>query len=350
MQPGHPQQIMARTEMKSLAIFAVIVALSSCETVHFYTQALNGQIEILRARRPNNEVTADPKTPPELRRKLAIVEKIRAFASSDLHLPGDESYGKYADLGREHVVWVLYAAPEFSMKPKTWFYPAIGELNYRGYFKEDDARAEAKRLKGQGYDVCTGGVDAYSSLGVFHDPILNTFVDYPDVDLAETIFHELTHRKVFHPGKTVYNESLANVVSEEGVKRWLRHEHRGADLKKYEQRLVRRRDFYREIDRSRGELAALYASGKSPAEMRAEKVHILKRLRNQFLELRQRWGGHGLEEWLKENINNGHLVSVDLYYLKMPMFEKLLKDCNGDLDLFYKRADKLKVEDAAKDH
>lgn len=286
---------------------------------------------------------ADPSTSPALRRKLEEVEGIRRFASEHLSLPGEKSYGKYADLGREHVVWVIYAAPEFSLEPKTWFYPAVGKLDYRGYFNEADAKALAAKLRAEKYDVCVGGVDAYSTLGWFHDPVLNTFAGYPDIDLAETIFHELLHRKVFHAGDTVFNESLANTVAEEGVRRWLRAEGRVADLGKYEERLVRRREFYREIDRAHERLKRLYASGESAAVMRRGKVAELEKLRDQFRELRRRWGGRGLDYWLEEDINNGHIVSLDLYYQQMPVFQKLLADCGGDLDLFYKKAARLKL-------
>jgi predicted aminopeptidase len=324
-------------------LLATLGPLPSCQTCRFYGQAISGQLEILRESRPNPQVCKDSATSPALRRQLAAVERIRRFASDHLSLPGSASYGKYADLKRKHVVWVLYAAPEFSLHAKTWHYPAIGEMDYRGYFREQDSVALSSQLKREGYDVFIGGVDAYSTLGWFHDPVLNTFVNYPDIDLAETIFHELTHRKVFHSGDTVFNESLANTVAEEGVKRWLQHEGRTADLRKYAERLVRRREFYREIDRSRWNLEALYASGQSAPTMRQKKVAILANLRDQFRELRRRWGGHGLESWLKEDINNGHIVSLKIYAEQMPAFEKLLKDGDGNLDLFFKKADHLRL-------
>lgn len=319
----------------------LVLGLSSCETVRFYGQAVGGQMEILRKSRPNQKVVADPTTTPLVRRQLQSVDSIRQYASEYLSLPGDESYAKYADLKRKHVVWVLYAAPEFSLEPKKWRYPAVGEMDYRGYFREEDTLEMAADLRKDGYDVCIGGVDAYSTLGWFHDPVLNTFVHYPDLDLAETIFHELSHRVVFRRGDTMFNESMANVVAEEGVKRWLTHQKRFADLKKYEGRIVRRGEFYREIDRTRHELKALYASGKPPEVMREKKKAILGKLRSQFLELRRRWGGQGLEGWLREDLNNGHIVSLNIYADMMPHFRQLMKECGGDMDLFFKRAKKV---------
>lgn len=332
--------------MRKILRFFLSVAvgiLSSCQTIHFYSQAVSGQIEILAKSRPNRSVIADPASSPKLVGQLESVDEIRGFASAHLLLPGNESYARYADLGRKHVVWVLYAAPEFSLKPKTWFYPAIGEMDYRGYFHEEDTTALAARLRADGYDVSVGGVDAYSTLGWFHDPILNTFVNYADVDLAETIFHELTHRKVFHRGDTVFNECLANFVAEEGVQRWLRFHGRETDLRKYQGRLVRRQEFYHEIGIARARLETLYAAGQSPVVMRPRKSAILEKLRDQFRELRRRWGGHGLESWLEEDLNNGHIVSLDLYFQQVPAFRKLLADCHGDLASFYPNADHLKL-------
>ncbi|MCW1885701.1 aminopeptidase [Luteolibacter flavescens] len=317
--------------------------LSSCQTLQFYTQAVGGQMEILHKSRPNGPIIASPDTDPKLRKQLVAVEGIRRFASEHLSLPGHDSYGKYADLQREHVTWTLYAAPEFSLEPKRWWYPTLGKLDYRGFFKESDAEALATELRGEGFDVQVGGVDAYSTLGWFHDPVLNTFVHSADVDLAELIFHELTHRKYFRGGATVFNESFANAVAEEGVRRWLKHEGRTADLKKFEARLIRRAEFYDRIEWTRAELEKLYASDLPPEEMRRRKSAIFADLRDRFRELRRRWGGRGLEWWLTRDINNADLVSLHTYQKHVPTFHKLLADCGGDLDVFYKRVKKLEI-------
>lgn len=300
-------------------------------------------MEIFRKSKPIDPILADPVTKPVLRKQLLAVQEIRKFASEHLGLPGDESYGRYADLGREHVVWVLYAAPEFSLEPKTWWYPTLGDLDYRGFFREKDTLALSAKLREEGYDVYTGGVDAYSTLGWFHDPVLNTFVYSADIDLAELIFHELTHRKLFRKGDTKFNESLANAVAEEGVRRWLRQTGRKADLANYEQRLIRRREFFDKIDLTRDRLKALYASDSPEESMRSRKREILADLRDHFRELRRRWGGRGLESWLKEDVNNAHLVSLITYHHHIPAFHQLLKKCDGDLDRFFKEAEDLRL-------
>lgn len=328
-----------------MILWLSLLGVPGCETVRFYHQGISGQLEIVRKSRPNPEVLTDPKTGAELKKQLESVEEIRRFAKEHLSLPGDESYGKYADLGRESVSWVLYAAPEFSLEPKRWWYPTLGKLDYRGYFREEDTTEMAEKLKAEGYDVYTGGVDAYSTLGWLHDPVLNTFVDSADIDLAELIFHELTHRKYFRNGATAFNESLANAVAEEGVIRWLAHHGRTEDLRKFRQRLVRRAQFYDQIDSTRADLAALYVSGIPEDRMRLRKKALFRELQDSFRELRRRWGGRGLEGWLTMELGNAHLVSVATYHQHLPDFRKLLADSGGDLDEFFRRVKSFKLPD-----
>jgi predicted aminopeptidase len=320
------------------------LAFAGCRTVGFYHQAAAGQWEIIRKSRPNTEVLAAPETGPALRRQLESVERIRRFASGHLSLPGHESYGSYADLGRPHVTWVLYAAPEFSLEPKTWWYPTLGRLDYRGFFREEDARALASTLRAGGLDVVTGGVDAYSTLGWFHDPVLNCFVDYPEVALAELLFHELTHRRLFRAGDTAFNEALATAYAEQGVRLWLRHEKRFRELRDYEALLIRRNDFHREIGRTRSALGQLYASGLPAVSMRPRKAALMRTLQSRCRELRRRWGGHGLESWLDGAITNAHLVSVITYHEHTPVFHRLFRQCGENPDEFFKRAARVKPQ------
>lgn len=318
-------------------VLLLVGILSSCQTVEFYSQGIRGQAEILWKSRRIDQVLADPSVGPAVKNQLVAVQGIRRFASDHLALPGDESYGTYADLGRPYVTWVLYTAPEFSLKPRTWWYPVLGELDYRGYFRESDARELAGRLEAEGYDVSVGGVDAYSTLGWFHDPVLNCFVHQSDIDLAELVFHELTHRRYFREGDTAFNEGLATAYAEDGVKRWLRHQGRLKDLLRYEELLGKREQFHRQVESTRGKLQRLYSSGLPISGMRREKQVILKRLQDQLRELRRRWGGHGLESWLTSDLNNAHLVSVSTYQDQAPVFRSLLKDCGGDPVVFFER-------------
>jgi predicted aminopeptidase len=313
-----------------------ILLLTGCGALPFYTQGIAGQMEILSKSRPNTEVIADASTPPDLRKRLLLTEELRSFASRELALPGDSSYGKYADLGRRHVVFVLYAAKEFSLEPKTWRYPVVGEMDYRGYFKEKDATAYVTKLETKGYETHLGGTDAYSTLGFFHDPVLNTFSNYPEIDFAELIFHELTHRRVFRKGETTFNESLANAVAEEGVRRWLASKGRRTELANYEERLIRRRDFYREIETTRRELSDLYASDLPATEMGKRKRAIFAKLKTRARSLQRRWGGKPLEQWLRTELTNAHLLPLITYHSEIASFRDLLAENEGDFETFFR--------------
>lgn len=321
------------------ALLFLPLLLTGCQTLHFYSQGAAGQIEILRKSRPNKKVIADAGSSGELRKKLVLAEELCAFASAELALPGNSAYHKYADLGREHVVFVLHAAPEFSLEPKKWRYPIIGELDYRGYFSKADAEAYADVLREDGYEIHLGGTNAYSTLGFFHDPLLNTFIGYPEIDFAETIFHELTHRRIFKSGDTTFNESLANVVQEEGVRKYLRAKGRRAELADYEERLVRRRDFYQEIAVTREQLTKLYASGATEEAMRAEKKRILTKLKARARALQNRWGTKALEGWLELDLTNAHLLALITYNSEMPSFRNMLEEAGGDFEVFFERVE-----------
>ena len=161
---------------RALLYCSLAALITGCSSVGYYRQAIGGQYEILAKREPIPEVIARPDTRPALREKLQLVLDIREFAERELHLKTDGHYADYADLGRRYVVWNVYAAPEFSLEPRKWWYPIVGRLKYRGFFSEKDARAYGEQLAREGYDVCVGGVDAYSTLGFFKDPVLNTFI------------------------------------------------------------------------------------------------------------------------------------------------------------------------------
>src|SRR5438477_3789439 len=176
-----------------LLVLAVALAVSGCQTLSFYGQAIQGQLSILVHERRIEKLLAEPQTPTRLKEQLQLFQHLRAFAENQLKLPVDKHYRKYVDVHRPFVVWNVEAAPEFSLEPKSWWYPLVGSLEYRGYFSKDAALKYGQSLTKRGYDVYVGGVEAYSTLGWFKDPVLNTFIFETDPELAEIIFHELGH-------------------------------------------------------------------------------------------------------------------------------------------------------------
>lgn len=322
-----------------LMLFSALVLLGSCRTVQFYSQAALGQWEMLHKARPIDEVIADPKSSAELKRKLRLVLELRTFAKEHLHLPSDKPFQDYTDLGRQHVVWVVYAAPEFSVEAKEWWYPLVGSLKYRGFFKEADAKAEGERLKAQGLDVFVGGVDAYSTLGFFADPILNTFLRRSDAELAELIFHELTHVRVFVGSDTDFNEALAIAVGEHGVHAWLRYKGDAKALREYDQHLAKDREIIQLLLRTRETLKTAYAT---KADKRVAKTRCFSAMQSDYAAIKQRWTGDSrYDRFFAVPMNNARLNTVATYYDQVPKFEKLLKDCGYDLEKFFEKVEQM---------
>lgn len=308
----------------------------SCSTVSFYQQAIGGQLELSRKSRPNDQVLADPTVAQEVKRKLLLIEELRAFAARELHLP-TKSFGKYCDLKRPYVVWVVFASPEFSVEAKTWWYPFVGSLKYRGFFDEKDAQREGDRLRKQGLDVFVGGVDAYSTLGYLRDPVLNTFLHRSDADLAELVFHELTHAKVFIPGDTDFNEAFATANAENGVRRWYRSKGDLSGLRAYEASLKKGREVIELLLRTREKLKGVYSyTYRSIETERQAKRQAFKAMLQEADQLRAKAGHSRYERAAVESWNNARLNTVATYYTMVPGFERLLKQHGGGLEDFYR--------------
>jgi predicted aminopeptidase len=329
------------------ALTVTLVAISSVGC--YLLQSAQGQLALMSKREPIARVIEKPSTPPALRAQLKEVTAIRDFATRELGLPDNGSYRSYADLGRPYVVWNVVAAPEFSVDPKEWCYPVVGCVAYRGYFSEQRARRFGTRLHSEGLDVVVGGVAAYSTLGHFNDPVLNTMMGWNDVELAAIVFHELTHQLLYVPNDSSFNEALATTVEEEGVRRWLHSQGRDADLAKH---LEQQAHYLKVIDlltATRAELREIYASGMTPDHMREKKRAAFADMRASYAALKTGWGGHApFESWFAEDLNNAHLASIATYFSCVPGFERELKAAGGDLAVFYARVRELAKLDQEK--
>ena len=293
-------------------------------------------------REPIARVIENPATPSDVKTQLEAVAQIRDFATHRLGLPDNGSYRSFADLGGPYVVWNVVAAPEFSVDPKEWCYPIVGCVAYRGYFVERRARRFADDLKRRGFDVTVGGVAAYSTLGHFDDPILNTMLGWSDVELASIIFHELTHQMIYLANDADFNEALATTVEEEGVRRWLESLGRERDLERYRAYQQRFAKVLGLLTQARNELRTLYASGIDPERMRRDKAAIFAALRQSYSDLKQQWGGKApFDGMFESDINNANLASIATYYDCVPGFRRELEASAGDLGAFYARVRRL---------
>jgi predicted aminopeptidase len=329
----------------------VLALLSGCGTTYLM-QAGGGELQVLNARRPIDEVIDDPHTSPALRTRLTTVHAAREFASSELHLPDNKSYTTYADIHRPYVVWNVVAAPEFSVEPRRWCFPVAGCVAYRGYFTEQHARQFAFALEQQGDDVVVEGVPAYSTLGKFSDPVLSSMMQYDDDELAATIFHELAHQLIYVPGDSEFNEAFAVTVEDAGLERWLIHQGSPERIRRYRDSAAQGQQYITLLSAARARLAHLYGSGVPVEEMRAGKAQIFAALTDDMraLEVRQRSRYPVYDEWLAGGLNNAMLAAVATYYECVPGLKRLLAANDNDLERFYAAVRALAQQPRAERH
>ena len=337
--------------MKRLAALGALVSLSSCTSIGYYAQAVSGHIEVIWHAVPIEQRLHEADTPAPLKDKLARVLVIRDFASRELGLPDNDSYRRYTDLGRPYVLWNVFAAPEFSVSPVQSCFPFAGCVSYRGFYSEDGARDYADALVREGDDVYVGGVTAYSTLGWFSDPVLSTFINYPEPEVARIVFHELAHQEVYIKGDTVFNESFAVAVEEEGLRRWLDREGTDAQRSAYSDSRKRQAEFAALVLKYRARLADFYAKPLATDEKREGKRRVFEEMNGEYAALKASWGGFaGFDRLIARGLNNAFLVSIASYTELLPAFRALLAQNNGDLPAFYRAVKELaKLEKPERD-
>ena len=338
-QPALRQPPSRRGRWLALLAVAVVTTLAGagCSTLGYYAQGVAGQAELLQQAKPIDELIADPATDTKLRARLEQVRAIRSFASRELALPDNDSYTRYADLHRPYVVWNVFATRPLSLALETSCFPVVGCVGYRGYFGEADARAWAAPLRERGLDVNVAGIPAYSTLGWFADPVLNTFINLPEPELARMIFHELSHQVAYAKGDTMFNESYATAVEQAGVRRWLAERNDPALTRSYDAYEARRLDFLALIDSARERLAAVYASDADDATKLDGKRAAFAQLRADHEALKRgRWNGFaGYDRYFAQDLNNANIAAIAAYRQLVPAFAQLLAEQGGDFARFH---------------
>ena len=319
----------------------LLSACAAVQTVDYYWQSAAGQFDLVSRARSIHDVIEETDD-AGLKIRLTRIRKMREFASDTLGLPSNGSYTRYTDLGRPFVTWNVFATPELSLTPRRWCFPIAGCVNYRGYFREAEAKDEASRLQSDGEDVYIGGVPAYSTLGYFDDPVLSSFVRWPESDVARLIFHELAHQLIYLPGDSVFNESYASTVEEAGLERWLAAQH-NAELMTQVERTQRQRALFKALVRdTRNRLAAIYASKAPAAQKRKQKAEAFAAMKTAYDEAKaQDPGLAGYERWFAQSPNNASLGAIALYTDRVPAFRAILHEEGDDLNRFYDRVRQL---------
>ncbi len=324
--------------IRSTSVLALL-ALGGCAQTGFYAQSIRGHLKMMSLREPIDTIIADPETPPDLRTRLERVLDARRFAVSRLGLPDNGSYTSYANLDRRYVLWNVVATPAFAVEPKTWCFLFVGCVSYRGYFAESAARQFAADLAADGFDTYVGGVAAYSTLGKFEDPVLNTMLYGDDGAVAALLFHELAHQRLYIRDDTAFNEAFATVVEEEGLRLWVAEQDDPGLLDAYRSRMARAHEFSVLVGNARTRLELLYASGIDEAAMAAGKRAEFERLRDEYESVKASWGGYsGYDAWFAQDLNNAHLAAVATYRRFVPAFRTILAEVGNDIERFYERS------------
>ncbi len=327
---------------------------AGCSTLGYYAQAAQGHFGVLNKARPVNEWLADDTTPTLTRERLELSQRIRDFAVTELKLPDNASYRRYADLQRHAAVWNVVAAPELSLVLRTWCFPVVGCVGYRGYYDRDSADALAAQERARGYETTVQAIPAYSTLGkipgaYFSDPLLNTFIRWPEGDLARLVFHELAHQVAYAAGDTMFNESFATAVERIGGERWLTQHATPEARAEVALADMRRQDFRRIAMKARADLDALYRrSDLSDDAKRTAKAERMAAMRAEHAALRAGpWQGYaGYDLWF-ERANNASIGVLAAYNELVPQFERLFEREGRDFERFYAEVRRLAALPAA---
>lgn len=303
---------------------------------------IHGHLELMSQRRAISSILVQTDISPVLRKRLTLVIKLRHFASESLELPDNDSYINYADIHRPYVVWNVVATPPYSLTPLQWCFPFIGCVSYRGFYSEHNAQELAAQLNVLGYDVTSGGVPAYSTLGWFSDPVLNTMLYWDDIQLAKLIFHELAHQKLYIQNDSAFNEAFATKVAQIGTKMWLDINGTEAQKEDMIRRASNEEAFISLIFNTRSQLESLYASKQPATILQKEKDRLFEELRQRYQELRIKMHGTKVyDNWFKTTLNNAKIASLATYHKELPAFDAIYIASNKQLTKFYTIVEKV---------
>ncbi len=325
--------------LATVSALAGACLLTGC-SVGYYSQAIGGHLKLMSAREPIAKILADEEADPELKLKLQTLIDARQFAIDELGLPKNESYSTYAATGRDAVTWNVVAVPEFSMRARTWCFPVAGCVSYRGYFEKARAEKYAAQLAKEGFDVNVGGASAYSTLGWFDDPVLDTMLRGGQSRYVSTLFHELAHQVLYIKDDSSFNEAFATFVEREGFRIWLRARGEEDSIDAYNASLQRGNDFAELLKSTRDELVAVFEQTDIEEEdLRAMKAQVFADMQTNYANLKVSWNDYtGFDRWFSQDLNNAHLLGVSTYRRLVPAFRAMFEEADSDLVAFYQLA------------
>jgi predicted aminopeptidase len=308
----------------------------ACSPVYVVKAGI-AEMKILRARQPITRVLNDTTVAADTRGKLTFVLEARRFAADELGIDVGDSYTMYTELDRDTLALVLSAAYKDRLVPKTWWFPIVGRVPYKGFFSEGDALDEQADLEEEGFDTYVRPTAAFSTLGWFNDPVLSTVLRTDDVEVVETVLHELSHQHLFVPGQVGFNESFATFVGRVGaIEFFCNRAGGGADTVKCQRAEARWRDFQRFsvfLDEMVEELEDVYGSTSLSYDdkVTARDSIFSKSLERFDSDVAPLFESIGFGGFRTTPLNNATLLTRIRYYNRLPDFDALLDEHGGDL-------------------
>lgn len=313
----------------------VAAGAAACSPVYVVKAGL-AELEILGNRRPLAEVVLDPATDETTRGVLTLVMEAREFAQSELGLDVGGSYTSYTRLRSDTLALVLSAAYRDRLAARTWWFPVVGHVPYRGFFSEDDARDAQQELESEGFDTYLRPTSAFSTLGWFDDPLLSSMVSDDVVEVVTTVLHELSHNHLFVPGRVTFNESFATFVGRAAAAEFFcTRPGGGPDTVWCRRAQARWRDTQRFsvfLDGFVTDLEALYGDeGMTSDEKIRMREELFRRAQERFRsEVAPDLESLTFSSFTRLPLNNATLLSRVRYYHRLPDFEAL-REARGGL-------------------
>jgi predicted aminopeptidase len=318
-------------------IIIVALATTACLPSYLIKSGYN-EIKILDEREPIEQVLKEKNLAPETRHKLELALEARAFAESDLGLKATANYKTYVDLKRPYISWVVTAAKKFELTPHLYWYPIVGDLPYKGFFTREEADVEAANQNKDGYDTMLRGVTAYSTLGWFDDPLLNTMLDSEDQGLVNTIIHESTHATLYIKSQAEFNERMAVFVGNTGTELFYKKKEgeNSATIKLIQAENEDERVFSRFISDEIRQIKEWYSQAKKPIseDDRQKRFEDIKVHFTQNIEPKLKTKNYS--HFAKSKLNNAVLLYFNTYELDLSDFEKLYDHFNHSFPDFLK--------------
>lgn len=344
---GNPDLFLGMKSRKRKILFGILAVLLIA-IIYYWSLIVYGleqglgQLRIVRNARPVEEFIQDPNFPDSLKQKLYLIDEIRKFAIDSLGLRDTENYKTLFDQQGEEVMWVVTACEAFHFRPKTWDFPVVGTVPYKGYFNKDKALTEAKKLKDEGWDVSVRNPGGWSTLGWFTDPILTGMLNRGDGDLASLIIHEMVHATLWVPDSVTFNENLASFIADTAAYDFLAAKY-GKSSPQYEKYLYEDQD-YRQFSafvlRAATHLNNVYESMSDSIPVEQKKTRKEEEIKNIIAKmdtLHLRLTATPSKRYEKRLPNNTYFMMYRNYQEKQPMFKGEFGDkFHGDLKSYIK--------------